>query len=147
MRLIALEELPPGMEKFVRGVPYILSVPPDPRYPPFWIPALKITTWHPTTCFCTINYSWDRRVPPETRKHRYISSQGAVELRPDLLYMKEGRLRHRKNKDFRWQEAHCPLHAGLRGEEWFSRLIDENSKEGVPEIKVLQTGRKRKATL
>ncbi len=112
--------------KLVRGVPYILSVPPDPRYRPFWIPAIKITRFTPDTCFCTINYSWDRRLPEAERVHTYCSWRDAARIRPDVLRMIGGRLRHLERKTWKWEEVHCEAHMGLRGVEWFEQLIAEN---------------------
>jgi hypothetical protein len=114
------------MERLVRGVPYILSIPPDPRHKPFWVPAIKITTWSPSTCYCTVNFWWDRRVAAEKRKHLYCSSKDAVRLRPDKLRLLKGKLRHRELENWRWQEAHCEFHAGLKGESWFRALLREN---------------------
>jgi len=111
--------------KSVRGVPYILSVPPGGKAP-FWIPAIKITTWSPDTCYCTVNYWWDRRVPDDLRVHMYCSSYDAASVRPDVLVFRAHRLRHRTRKEWRWDEVHCAAHAGLEGDDWFETLLSEN---------------------
>jgi len=63
--------------------------------------------------------------------------------------MKGGKLRHRTNKNFRWQERHCPAHAGLKGDEWFRRLLEESIAKldtagPLSEAQVLQVSQRKR---
>ena len=159
MNLGSTPRLPQQLTKFVKGVPYIVAKSDDSAFW-HWIPAIKITTWRPTThyevpvetvqstnlfvpadCRCTINFWWDRRLSEEMRRHEYCSEEDALRLRADLLYRPffGGGIRHRTIKSFRWQEETCEIHRGLAGRQWFETLLEENRMRNADLARVART--------